>query len=396
MLRRRSGRYVARGATTSTANPAQILRSATTLTAGTPKLTSVRTQAHAPTRRSHTIQGPTKYGGVFTVTLIPGDGVGKEITDSVKEIFDKLNVPVEWEQYDLSGEMQSDESLFQQAMDSLRRNKVGLKGILFTPLGAGSHNSWNVAMRQQLDIYASMVVCKTLPGFPTRHKDVDFAVIRENTEGEYSGLEHASYPGVVESLKVSSRAKAERISRFAFDFALKNGRKKVTCVHKANIMKLGDGLFLNTFRRVAEEYKHTGIQWGDMIVDNTSMQLVGRPQQFDVMVMPNLYGNIVTNIGAALVGGPGTVPGANIGREYALYEPGCRHVAKDIMGTNKANPTAMILSSTMMLRHLGLDYHANKIAESVYRVIAEGKVRTTDMGGQSTTQQFTDAVLANL
>ena len=223
-----------------------------------------------------------------------------------------------------------------------------------------------------------------------------FTIIRENTEGEYSGLEHSPSPGIVESLKVSTRFKAERIVRFAFDFALKNDRKQVTCVHKANIMKLGDGLFLNTFRRVAEEYKSAGIKANDMIVDNTSMQLVGRPDQFDVMVMPNLYGNIVSNIGAALVGGPGIVPGANIGREFALYEPGCRHAAKDIMGTNKANPTAMILSATMMLRHFGLDYQANQIASSVYRVIAERKVRTADMGGNSTTQQFTQAVLDNL
>jgi isocitrate dehydrogenase (NAD+) len=209
-------------------------------------------------------------------------------------------------------------------------------------------------MRQQLDIYASVVLCKSLPGFPTRHDNVDFAIIRENTEGEYSGLEHQSFPGVVESLKVSTRAKAERICRFAFDFALKNDRKKVTCVHKANIMKLGDGLFLNTFRRVAKEYESSGITANDMIVDNTSMQLVAKPQQFDVMVMPNLYGAIVSNIGAALVGGPGIVPGCNVGRDYALFEPGCRHVAKDIMNTNKANPAAMILSATMMLRHLGL------------------------------------------
>lgn len=251
-------------------------------------------------------------------------------------------------------------------------------------------------MRQQLDIYASLVVCKTLPGYPTRHKDVDFAIIRENTEGEYSGLEHQSYPGVVESLKVSTRAKAERIARFAFDFAIKNGRKKVTCVHKANIMKLGDGLFLNTFRNVAEkEYGNSGVEFDDMIVDNTSMQLVSRPQQFDVMVMPNLYGNIVTNIGAALVGGPGTVPGCNIGREYALYEPGCRHVAKDIMGLGTANPAAMLLSSTMMLRHLGLDSHANQIADSVYKVIQEGKVRTADMGGKAKTHDFTQAVIGN-
>ncbi|KDN46823.1 putative IDH1-isocitrate dehydrogenase [NAD] subunit 1, mitochondrial [Tilletiaria anomala UBC 951] len=338
----------------------------------------------------------TKYGGVSVVTLCPGDGIGVELTDSVKEIFESLNVPVEWEEFNVSGETHGSEALFKEAMESLRRNKVGLKGIFFTPIETGSHNSWNVAMRQQLDIYASLVICKTLPGYPTRHKDVDFAIIRENTEGEYSGLEHQSYPGVVESLKVSTKAKAERITRFAFDFALKNGRKKVTCVHKANIMKLGDGLFLNTFREVAKEYESSGIASNDMIVDNTSMQLVSKPQQFDVMVMPNLYGNIVSNIGAALVGGPGIVPGCNIGREYALYEPGCRHVAKDIMGTGKANPAAMILSSTMMLRHLGLDTQANQIAESVYKVIQEGKVRTADMGGNAKTQDFTAAVISHL
>lgn len=238
------------------------------------------------------------------------------------------------------------ELVFLANREGLLTHCLHTSGILFTPIDTASHNSWNVAMRQQLDIYASLVVCKTLPGYPTRHKDVDFAIIRENTEGEYSGLEHQSYPGVVESLKVSTRAKAERISRFAFDFAIKNGRKKVTCVHKANIMKLGDGLFLNTFRNIAErEYANSGLEFDDMIVDNTSMQLVSRPQQFDVMVMPNLYGNIVTNIGAALVGGPGTVPGCNIGREYALYEPGCRHVAKDIMGLGTANPAALLLSS---------------------------------------------------
>ncbi|KAG5342548.1 hypothetical protein E4T56_gene12503 [Termitomyces sp. T112] len=338
----------------------------------------------------------TKYGGVYTVTLIPGDGIGAEITDSVKEIFDHVNAPIEWEQYDVSGMSSSGEALFKQAMESLKRNRVGLKGILFTPISQSGHISWNVAMRQQLDIYASLVLCKSLPGFPTRHSNVDFAIIRENTEGEYSGLEHQSYPGVVESLKVSTRAKAERISRFAFDFALKNNRKKVTCVHKANIMKLGDGLFLNTFRRVAEEYKSSGIESNDMIVDNTSMQLVARPGQFDVMVMPNLYGAIVSNIGAALVGGPGIVPGCNVGKEYALFEPGCRHVASDIMGTNRANPAAMILSATMMLRHLGLDSIANSIAAATFDVINSGKVRTADMGGSATTSEFTSAVIQKL
>jgi len=356
------------------------LRAATTLAAGIPSVS----------RRL-----PTKYGGVYTVTLIPGDGIGEEITNSVKEIFEHVNAPIEWEQYNVSGETSAGESLFKEAVDSMKRNKVGLKGILFTPLEQSGHISWNVAMRQQLDIYASVVVCKSIRGVPTRHNNVDFAIVRENTEGEYSGLEHQSYPGVVESLKISSRAKAERISRFAFDFALKNGRK-VTCIHKANIMKLGDGLFLNTFRQVGEEYKSSGITINDMIVDNTSMQLVAKPGQFDVMVMPNLYGAITSNIGAALVGGPGIVPGCNIGREYALFEPGCRHVAKDIMGTNKANPAAMILSSTMMLRHLGLDSLANSITAATYDVLAQGMAKTSDLGGSASTSDFTSAVIKNL
>ncbi|KAI0638155.1 hypothetical protein C8Q77DRAFT_1048381 [Trametes polyzona] len=372
-----------RSALASAARPVLNARTATTLSAGFPRVTQ---------------RLPTKYGGVYTVTLIPGDGIGNEITDSVKEIFEYVNAPIEWEQYNVSGMSSEGEELFKQAMESLRRNRVGLKGILFTPISQSGHISWNVAMRQQLDIYASVVLCKSLPGFPTRHNNVDFAIIRENTEGEYSGLEHQSYPGVVESLKVSTRAKAERICRFAFDFALKNNRKAscFTCVHKANIMKLGDGLFLNTFRRVAEDYKTTGIEFNDMIVDNTSMQLVARPTQFDVMVMPNLYGAIVSNIGAALVGGPGIVPGCNVGREYALFEPGCRHVAKDIMGTNRANPAAMILSATMMLRHLGLDHLANSIASATFDVINAGKVRTADMGGSATTSEFTAAVIKNL
>ncbi|KAG0709712.1 hypothetical protein DFH29DRAFT_885487 [Suillus ampliporus] len=371
-----------RNALSAATRPAlQQSRTATTLSAGFPKVTQ---------------RLPTKYGGVYTVTLIPGDGIGGEITDSVKEIFEHVNAPIEWEQYNVSGVSSSGEDLFKQAMESLKRNRVGLKGILFTPISQTGHISWNVAMRQQLDIYASVVMCKSLPGFPTRHSNVDFAIIRENTEGEYSGLEHQSYPGVVESLKISTRAKAERIARFAFDFALKNNRKKVTCVHKANIMKLGDGLFLSTFRRIAEEYKSAGIVSNDMIVDNTSMQLVSKPGQFDVMVMPNLYGAIISNIGAALVGGPGIVPGCNIGRDYALFEPGCRHVASDIMGTNRANPTAMVLSATMMLRHLGLDSIANNIASATFGVIDAGEVRTADMGGAATTSEFTNAIIKRL
>ncbi|KAI9315460.1 hypothetical protein BX666DRAFT_1955689 [Dichotomocladium elegans] len=251
-------------------------------------------------------------------------------------------------------------------------------------------------MGQDLDIYASISLIKNIPGVPSRFNDVDLAIIRENTEGEYSGLEHQSFPGVVESLKIVTRAKTERIARFAFDFALRNKRKSVTCIHKANIMKLGDGLFLNTCKEIAKEYESSGIGFNNMIVDNASMQLVSRPQQFDVLVMPNLYGSILSNVGAGLVGGPGIIPGANFGREYAVFEPGCRHVGADIGGSNVADPTATLLSSVMMLRHLGLDEHANQISTAVYRTIQTGAARTRDMGGKSTTSEFTKAVIAAL
>ncbi|KAL4985062.1 hypothetical protein BDW68DRAFT_165834 [Aspergillus falconensis] len=337
---------------------------------------------------------PTKYGGKYTVTLIPGDGIGAEVAESVKTIFKADNVPIEWEQVDVSGVdtgNKHSEELFKESIASLRRNKLGLKGILFTPVERSGHQSFNVALRQELDIFASVVLIKNIPGYKTRHDNVDLCIIRENTEGEYSGLEHQSVQGVVESLKIITRAKSERIAKFAFSFALANNRKKVTCIHKANIMKLADGLFRSTFHKTAENYPT--LEVNDMIVDNASMQAVSRPQQFDVMVMPNLYGGILSNIGAALVGGPGVVPGCNMGRDVAVFEPGCRHVGLDIKGKDQANPSAMILSGSMLLRHLGLDDHANRISKAVYDVIGEGKTRTRDMGGQATTNEFTRAVL---
>ncbi|KAL1793369.1 hypothetical protein ACET3X_008351 [Alternaria dauci] len=337
---------------------------------------------------------PTKFGGKYTVTLIPGDGIGAEVSESVKEIFKADNVPIEWEQVDVSGVDSGNvhsEELLRESIASLKRNKLGLKGILHTPVERSGHRSFNVALRQELDIYASIVLLKNIPGYETRHKDIDFCIIRENTEGEYSGLEHQSVNGVVESLKIITREKSERIAKFAFAFALANNRKKVTCIHKANIMKLADGLFRNTVKRVGEDYPT--LETNDMIVDNASMQCVSRPQQFDVMVMPNLYGGILSNIGAGLVGGPGIVPGCNMGRNVAVFEPGCRHVGLDIKGKDQANPTALILSAAMMLRHIGLDDHANRISQSVYKVIADGTARTRDMGGNTTTHEFTRAVL---
>jgi isocitrate dehydrogenase (NAD+) len=333
---------------------------------------------------------PTKFGGKYTVTLIPGDGIGAEVSESVKTVFKADNVPVEWEQVDVSG-MGSGEELFQESIASLQRNKIGLKGILHTPIERSGHASFNVALRQALDIYASVVLIKNIPGYQTRHKNVDLCIIRENTEGEYSGLEHQSVSGVVESLKIITAEKSERIAKFAFAYALANNRHKVTCIHKANIMKLADGQFRKSFNKVAADYPT--IVTNDMIVDNASMQCVSKPQQFDVMVMPNLYGGILSNIGAGLIGGPGIVPGVNIGRDIALFEPGCRHVGLDIKGKDQANPTALLLCSSMLLRHLGLMDHANRISKAVYGVILEGKTRTRDMGGTSTTHEFTRAVL---
>ncbi|KAI2472420.1 isocitrate dehydrogenase subunit 1 [Annulohypoxylon bovei var. microspora] len=363
--------------------------------------TAARQQSHIQnaTRSFATIQSdifkPTKYGGKYTVTLIPGDGIGAEVAESVKTVFKADSVPIDWEQVDVSGVESGSpgslEDMFRESVASLKRNKLALKGILHTPISRSGHQSFNVAMRQELDIYASISLIKNIPGYNTRHKDVDLCIIRENTEGEYSGLEHQSVPGVVESLKIITRAKSERIAKFAFSFALANNRKKVTCIHKANIMKLADGLFRSTFQKTAAEYPT--LETNDMIVDNASMQCVSRPQQFDVMVMPNLYGGILSNIGAALVGGPGIVPGCNMGRDVAVFEPGCRHVGLDIKGKDQANPTALLLSGSMLLRHLGLDEHANRISKAVYGVISEGKYRTRDMGGDSTTHEFTRAIL---
>ncbi|CAI5756958.1 unnamed protein product [Candida verbasci] len=338
---------------------------------------------------------PKKYGGRYTVTLIPGDGAGQEITDSVKKIFKSQNVPIDWEVVEVSGvESETGKSHgVDEAVESLKRNKVGLKGILYTP-SDNSHKSLNVALRKELDIYASLVLIKNIPGVKGIYDGIDFALVRENTEGEYSGLEHQSYPGVVESLKIMTRFKSERIAKFAFDFAKKNNRKLVTAIHKANIMKLGDGLFRQTVKDVGQDYQGIGVN--DLIVDNASMQAVAKPQQFDVLVTPNLYGSILSNIGAALIGGPGLVPGANFGREYAVFEPGCRHVGLDIKGKNTANPTAMILSAAMLLRHLGLNQDADIISKATYDVIADGKIRTKDIGGSSSTTEFTDAIIEKL
>jgi isocitrate dehydrogenase (NAD+) len=323
--------------------------------------------------------------------MIPGDGIGKEMTSAVKTLFKAVNCPIEWEQVNVSFDSENYKEEVVEAIKSLKRNKVGLKGVLFTPILRTGSPSLNVTIRKELDLFASMTLCVTPVGYQLRHQNVDIVVIRENTEGEYSGLEHESYPGVVESLKVITRANSERIARFAFDYCVMHNRKKVTVVHKANIMKLADGLFLETCTEIASLYPK--IQFESMIVDNTAMQLVSKPQQFDVMLMPNLYGNIVSNIAAGLTGGAGMAPGANIGYDIALFEPGARHVARDIQGKNVANPTAMIQSGILLLRHLGLFDHAQLIQNALSRTLIEKDIKTKDMGGNATTTDFTLAVV---
>uniref|UniRef100_A0A8C8JZI7 Isocitrate dehydrogenase [NAD] subunit, mitochondrial n=1 Tax=Oncorhynchus tshawytscha TaxID=74940 RepID=A0A8C8JZI7_ONCTS len=291
---------------------------------------------------------PAKYGGRHTVTLIPGDGIGPELLNHVRELFRFSCVPVDFEVVNVCSATEDD---INNAITAIRRNGVALKGNIETlhTLPA-SHKSRNNLLRTTLDLYANVMHCMSLPGVQTRHNNIDIMIIRENTEGEYSSLEHESVSGVVECLKIITRTNSLRIAEYAFKLAREKGRKRVTAVHKANIMKLGDGLFLQCCREVAAGYPD--IAFDAMIVDNTTMQLVSKPQQFDVMVMPNLYGNVVSNVCAGLVGGPGLVPGANYGRDYAVFETATRNTGKSIADRNIANPTAMLLASCMMLDHL--------------------------------------------
>ncbi|XP_010265450.1 PREDICTED: isocitrate dehydrogenase [NAD] regulatory subunit 1, mitochondrial isoform X2 [Nelumbo nucifera] len=328
-------------------------------------------------------------GAPRAVTLVPGDGIGPLVTGAVEQVMEAMHAPVYFERYEVHGDMTK---VPQEVIDSIRKNKVCLKGGLATPVGGGV-SSLNVQLRKELDLYASLVNCFNLPGLPTRHENVDIVVIRENTEGEYSGLEHEVVPGVVESLKFCS----ERIAKYAFEYAYLNNRKKVTAVHKANIMKLADGLFLESCREVATKYP--GIKYNEIIVDNCCMQLVSKPEQFDVMVTPNLYGNLVANTAAGIAGGTGVMPGGNVGADHAIFEQGASagNVGNEkLVQQKKANPVALLLSSAMMLRHLQFPSFADRLETAVKRVISEEKYRTKDLGGGSTTQEVVDAVIANL
>jgi isocitrate dehydrogenase (NAD+) len=329
-------------------------------------------------------------------TLIPGDGIGPEVAEATVRAVQATGVDICWRRAELNQAiiLEAGKTLPQYLLDSLHETRVGLKGPVTTPIAEG-FQSVNVALRKALDLFANVRPIKTLPGIKTRFQDVriDMVIFRENTEDLYSGLEHEIVKDVVTSLKVITRTASERIARYAFSYAQKNGRKQVTAIHKANIMKLADGLFLRCCREVSKEYPE--IQYKELIVDNASLQLVLRPETFDILLLPNLYGDIVSDLAAGLVGGLGIVPGANMGESHAVFEA-VHGSAPDIAGQGKANPTALMLSAVMLLIHLGEAEAARKLQNAVEAVYREGKHLTGDVGGTGSTQEFTDAVVRTL
>jgi isocitrate dehydrogenase (NAD+) len=331
------------------------------------------------------------YGLRHKITLIPGDGIGPEVTGATISVLRATGFEAEWETFVVGAEALSrfGDPLPQDLIDSIKRNKIALKGPVATPIGTGFVSS-NVRLRKALDLYANLRPIKSLKGVPSRYEDVDLVVVRENTEDLYSGLEHEVVPGVVESLKIITDKASRRIARFAFEYARLEGRKKITAIHKANIMKLSDGLFLRCFREVAEEYPE--IKADDLIVDNTCMQLVIDPTQFDVLLLENLYGDIVSDLCAGLIGGLGVAPGANIGEEIAVFEA-VHGAAPTIAGRGIANPTALLASAVLMLKHLNERERAVRVQSALEKILAEGKVLTRDLGGRATTIEFTDAII---
>jgi isocitrate dehydrogenase (NAD+) len=329
------------------------------------------------------------------VTLIPGDGIGPELAEATRRVLDATGIAFEWEVQEAGEATIASEGtpLPERVLESIRRNRIALKGPITTPVGSG-FRSVNVGLRQALNLYANLRPARSMAGVPSRYDDVDLVIVRENTEDLYAGIEHMVGRDAAESIKIITRAASERIARFAFEYAVANGRRKVTAVHKANIMKLSDGLFLEACTTVAADYAGR-VEFEDRIVDNMCMQLVQKPDLYDVLVLPNLYGDIVSDLAAGLVGGLGVAPGANIGDDGAVFEP-VHGSAPKYAGQNKANPTALILSGALMLRHLGYAEVGERVERAVRDVIAEGRTVTSDLGGTAGTSQFADAVIERL
>ncbi|XP_069138491.1 isocitrate dehydrogenase [NAD] subunit alpha, mitochondrial-like isoform X1 [Argopecten irradians] len=324
------------------------------------------------------------------VTMIPGDGIGPEISDSVKQIFSAAGAPIHWEDVDVTPVKGPDGNfrLPQKIFESMEKTKVGLKGPLATPVGKG-HQSLNLALRKAFKLYANVRPCKSIEGYQTPYTDVNLVTIRENTEGEYSGIEHEVVDGVVQSIKLITEDASRRVAEYAFKYARDNNRDTVTAVHKANIMRMSDGLFLKCCRQVAEDNKD--IRFREMYLDTVCLNMVQDPTQFDVLVMPNLYGDILSDLCAGLIGGLGVTPSGNIGENGAIFES-VHGTAPDIAGQNKANPTALLLSSVMMLRYMGLSSYGDRIETAAFDVIREGKALTGDLGGSSTCSELTEAI----
>ena len=325
-----------------------------------------------------------------TITLIPGDGIGPEVTNAVVSILKASGIAIDWERHDagLVAAERTGKTLPTEVVDSIRRNRVALKGPVTTPVGGG-FPSVNVEIRKTLDLFANLRPVRNLPGVASRFQHVDLVIVRENTEDLYAGLEHVVVPGVVESLKIITAHASTRIAEFAFDHARRFGRKKVVAIHKANIMKLGDGLFIECARAVSKRY--ADIPYDERIVDAACMHLVMKPEQFDVLLLPNLYGDIVSDLCAGLVGGLGVVPGANLGIDAAVFEA-VHGTAPDIAGRNVANPTALLLSAILMLEHIGEAEAAARVRAALHHVLADGAVRTRDLGGTAATTEFAEAI----
>ncbi|KAI9591415.1 hypothetical protein BDF19DRAFT_472323 [Syncephalis fuscata] len=338
---------------------------------------------------------PKDANGNFTVTLIPGDGIGPEISESVKQVFKAAQVPIQWEEVDVTPVLRDGKTVIPDvALHSVNKNKVALKGPLATPISKG-HVSLNLTLRRTFNLFANVRPCKSITGYKTAYENVNTVLIRENTEGEYSGIEHEVVDGVVQSIKLITQEASDRCARYAFDYARQSGRGRVTAVHKANIMKLSDGLFLNACQEVAKEYPD--VKFDDVLLDRACLRIVQDPANYaeTVMVMPNLYGDILSDMCAGLIGGLGLTPSGNIGRGASIFES-VHGTAPDIAGKDMANPTALLLSSVMMLRHMGLEDKAASVEKAILTTIAQGQVLTGDLGGHASCSSFTNEIIKHL
>jgi isocitrate dehydrogenase (NAD+) len=330
--------------------------------------------------------------GKYAVTLIPGDGIGPEISESVKAIYTAADVPIEWEEVSVTPVLKGGKTVIPEAaINSVKKNTVALKGPLATPIGKG-HVSLNLTLRRTFNLFANVRPCASIQGFKTPYDNVNTVLIRENTEGEYSGIEHEIVDGVVQSIKLITYDASERVARYAFNYAQSSGRKRVTAVHKANIMKMSDGMFLSACRQVSKDFPD--VSYDEDLLDRVCLQIVQNPRPYSnrVMVMPNLYGDILSDMCAGLIGGLGLTPSGNIGRDASIFEA-VHGSAPDIAGKGLANPTALLLSSLMMLRHMNLNEYATKIEKATLDTIAEGKSITGDLGGKATTEEYTAAII---